>query len=127
MQIHEQQVGQVALVTVNGRLTASEPIEMLHDKVNSLVFQGRRLIVLDLARLGYIDSSGLGELVACLAFAARQGGSLALTGVTPRMRDLLVMTKLLTVFDCYDSEAEAVASLERRHPGPEGARVGAIA
>jgi anti-sigma B factor antagonist len=115
MEIQEQQVGNVTLVHVNGRLTAAEPIGMLHDKVNSLVFQGRRDIVLDLARLGYIDSSGLGELVSCLAFAAKQGGSVVLTGVTSRMRDLLVMTKLLTVFDCYDTEGEAVASLEQRH------------
>jgi anti-sigma B factor antagonist len=115
MEIHEQQVGNVTLVTINGRLTASDPIGMLHDKVNSLVFQGRRQIVLDLAKLGYIDSSGLGELVSCLAFATRQGGSVVLTGITSRMRDVLVMTKLLTVFDCYDTEEQAVASLERVH------------
>ena len=115
MEIQEQQVGRVTLVSVNGRLTGADPIGMLHDKVNSLVFQGKRDIVLDLAKLGYVDSAGLGELVSCLSFATRQGGHLALSGVTSTTRDLLVLTKLLTVFDCYDSKREAVASLERFH------------
>lgn len=115
MEIQEHRVGDVTLVTVNGRLTGADRPGRLHDKVNSLVFQGRKDIVIDLARLGYVDSAGLGELVSCLAFATRQGGHLALAGVTSKTRDLLVQTKLLTVFDCYDSEGEAVASLERLH------------
>ncbi len=115
MHVEEQHLGDVALVTVNGRLTGSEPLGVLHDKVNSLLYQGKKNIVIDLARLGYMDSAGLGELISCVTFTARQGGHLALAGVTSRTRDLLVVTKLLTVFDCYDTRDEAVRSLERRH------------
>lgn len=115
MQMQEQQRGNVTVVTVKGRMTASDRTGMLRDKVNSLVFQGKDQIVLDLAGLGYVDSSGLGELVSCLTFATRHGGRVVLTGLTARVRDLLVMTKLLTVFDCYDGEDDAVASLDQVH------------
>jgi anti-sigma B factor antagonist len=84
--------------------------EMLKDKVNSLLNQGRKKIVLNLAEVPYIDSAGLGEVVRTFTTVSRQGGSLKLLNLTKRITDLLAITKLLTVFDTYDSEQEAVQS-----------------
>ena len=83
---------------------------MLKDKVNSLLNQGRKKIVLNLAEVPYIDSAGLGEVVRTFTTVSRQGGSLKLLNLTKRITDLLAITKLLTVFDTYDSEQEAVQS-----------------
>jgi anti-sigma B factor antagonist len=83
---------------------------MLKDKVNSLLNQGRKKIVLNLAEVPYIDSAGLGEVVRTFTTVSRQGGSLKLLNLTKRITDLLAITKLLTVFDTYDSEQDAVQS-----------------
>jgi anti-sigma B factor antagonist len=84
--------------------------EVLKDKVNSLVNQGQKKIVLNLAEVPYIDSAGLGEVVRTYTTVSRQGGHLKLLNLTKRITDLLAITKLLTVFDTYESEAEAVRS-----------------
>ena len=84
--------------------------ELLKDKVNSLVNQGHKKIVLNLAGVPYIDSAGLGEIVRTYTTVSRQGGSLKLLNLTKRITDLLSITKLLTVFETFDSENEAVKS-----------------
>jgi len=84
--------------------------EMLKDKVNSLLNQGRKKIILNLADVPYIDSAGLGEVVRTFTTVSRQGGNLKLLNLTKRITDLLAITKLLTVFDTYDSEQDAVQS-----------------
>jgi anti-sigma B factor antagonist len=84
----------------------------LKDKINSLLQQGHRKLLLDLGDVSYVDSAGLGQLVQVHATTTRQGGSLKLLNVTKRLRDLLVVTKLLVVFDAFDSEAEALASFK---------------
>ena len=84
--------------------------ELLKDKVNSLVNQGHKKIVLNLAEVPYIDSAGLGEIVRTYTTVSRQGGSLKLLNLTKRITDLLSITKLLTVFETFDSENEAVRS-----------------
>jgi anti-sigma B factor antagonist len=78
--------------------------------VNSLVNQGQRKIVLNLAEVPYLDSAGLGEVVRAYTTVTKQGGSLKLLNLTKRITDLLSITKLLTVFDTFDSEDEAVRS-----------------
>ena len=113
MDIQERTHGVVALIDVSGRLVAGEQSGQLKDKVNSLIFQGRRQIVLNLAGVSYIDSMGLGELVATHATMARQGGQIVLVALTARVQDLLAICRLLTVFDVFDTEAEALASLTR--------------
>ena len=110
MQIQERQVGDVIVLDLKGRVMLGEGDEILKDKVNSLVNQGRRKIVLNLAEVPYIDSAGLGEIVRTFTTVSRQGGSLKLLNLTKRITDLLAITKLLTVFDTYDSEDEAVQS-----------------
>jgi anti-sigma B factor antagonist len=111
MQLDERAVGEVTIVKITGDITQSKGGDvLLKDKINSLVQQGRKGILVDLAGVSYVDSAGLGQLVPSYATAKNRGGSLKLLHVTTRLRDLLVMTRLLTVFDTFESEAEAVAS-----------------
>jgi anti-sigma B factor antagonist len=110
MQIEERMVGDVVLLDLKGKITLGEGDELLKDKVNSLVNQGHKKIVLNLADVPYIDSAGLGEVVRTYTTVSRQGGSLKLLNLTKRITDLLSITKLLTVFETFDSENEAVRS-----------------
>jgi anti-sigma B factor antagonist len=110
MQIEERAVGDVVVLDLKGKITLGEGDELLKDKVNSLVNQGHRKIVLNLADVPYIDSAGLGEVVRTYTTVSRQGGSLKLLNLTKRITDLLSITKLLTVFETFDSESEAVRS-----------------
>ena len=110
MHIDQRAVGDVVVLDLKGRVTMGEGDELLKDKVNSLVNQGHRKIVLNLAEVPYIDSAGLGEIVRTYTTVSRQGGSLKLLNLTKRITDLLSITKLLTVFETFDSEGEAVRS-----------------
>jgi anti-sigma B factor antagonist len=110
MLIEERVAGNAIILDLKGKMTLGEGDEVLRDKVNSLVLQGSKQIVLNLAAVPYIDSAGLGEIVRTFTTVSRQGGSLKLLGLTKRITDLLSITKLLTVFETYDNEAEAVRS-----------------
>ena len=110
MQIEERAIGDVIVLDLKGRITLGEGDELLKDKVNSLLNQGHKKIVLNLADVPYIDSAGLGEIVRTYTTVSRQGGSLKLLNLTKRITDLLSITKLLTVFETFDSESEAVRS-----------------
>ncbi len=110
MQIHQRSVGDVTVVDLSGKMTLGEGDELLRDKVNSLIQQGQKKIVLNLAEVPYIDSAGLGEIVRTYTTVSRQGGSLKLLGLTKRIQDLLAITKLLTVFETFENEQDAVKS-----------------
>ena len=110
MQITERSVGDVMVLDIKGKITLGEGDEQLKDKVNSLVNQGQRKMVLNLAEVPYLDSAGLGEVVRAYTTVSRQGGSLKLLNLTKRITDLLSITKLLTVFETFDSENDAVQS-----------------
>src|ERR1041385_5501455 len=110
MQIDERVVDDVTILDLKGKMTLGEGDELLKDKINSLVQQGRRKVVLNLEGVPYIDSAGLGEIVRTYTTISRQGGSLKLLNLTKRITDLLSITKLLTVFETYHSEADAVRS-----------------
>lgn len=110
MLIEERAAGNVTILDLKGKMTLGEGDEILKDKVNSLAMQGRKRIVLNLGAVPYIDSAGLGEIVRTYTTVSRQGGSLKLFGLTKRITDLLSITKLLTVFETYDNEADAVRS-----------------
>src|SRR5215203_1852205 len=113
MQIDQRTNGEVAIVGIRGDITLSKGGDvLLKDKVQSLLQQGHRKILLDLGNVSYVDSAGLGQLVQVYATTSHLGGSLKLLNLTKRLRDLLVLTKLLTVFDSYDSESDAVASFK---------------
>jgi len=110
MQIEERPVGDVIVLDLKGKVTLGDGDQLLKDKINSLVNQGQRKILLNLESVPYIDSAGLGEIVRTYTTVSRQGGSLKLVNLTKRITDLLSITKLLTVFETFDTESEAVRS-----------------
>jgi anti-sigma B factor antagonist len=91
-------------------MTLGEGDELLRDKVNSLIQQGQKKIILNLSEVPYIDSAGLGEIVRTYTTVSRQGGSLKLLNLTKRIQDLLAITKLLTVFETFENEQDAIKS-----------------
>jgi anti-sigma B factor antagonist len=110
MQIEERAVGEVMILDLKGKMVLGEGDELLKDKINSLLHQGHRKVILNLEGVPYIDSAGLGEIVRTYTTVSRQGGALKLVNLTKRITDLLSITKLLTVFETFDSEEEAVRS-----------------
>ena len=110
MQIDERVVGEVTILDLKGKITLGEGDEALKDKINSLLMQGKKKLLLNLAGVPYIDSAGLGEVVRTYTTVSRQGGQLKLLNLTKRITDLLMITKLLTVFETFDVEQEALKS-----------------
>ena len=110
MDLSRRDVGTVTILDLSGKLTLTDGSGVLKDRVTNLISQGQKSIVLNLGNLTYMDSAGLGEMVACHSTAAKNGGKVALMRVTGKMKDLLTITKLVTVFDSYDNEGEAVKS-----------------
>ena len=110
MEIVERTVSDVTVLDLKGKMTLGVGDELLKDKINSLLAAGKKKLLLNLEAVPYIDSAGLGEVVRTYTTVSRQGGSLKLLNLTKRIEDLLSITKLLTVFDTFDSEAEAVKS-----------------
>jgi anti-sigma B factor antagonist len=111
MHISERSVGNVTVVDVSGKITLGDGGDVaLKDKMRSLIQQGVTNVLLNLGDVSYVDSAGLGEIVQSYATVTKSGGKLKLLNVTKRIKDLLSITKLLTVFECYDSEAEALKS-----------------
>ena len=110
MEITERTVDAITILDLSGRLTIGEGAQLLKDKSESLVFQGRNRVIVNLAAVPYIDSGGLGQLVACYTTLAKAGGRLKLLNVGTRNHDLLSITKLVSVFDTFDTEREAIES-----------------
>jgi anti-sigma B factor antagonist len=110
MQIDERVVNGVTILDLKGKMTLGEGDELLKDKINSLIQQDKKKLLLNLEGVPYIDSAGLGEIVRTYTTVSRQGGKLKLLNVSKRIQDLLVITKLITIFDSYEDENEAVAS-----------------
>mgnify|MGYP001560599260 CR=1 FL=1 len=110
MDIEERIVNNVTILDLKGKLILGEGDELLRDKINSVLHQGRKHILLNLEGVPYIDSAGLGEVVRTYTTVSRQGGKLKLLNLTKRIQDLLSITKLLTVFETYESEPEALKS-----------------
>ena len=110
MTVSERAVGSVTLLDVEGQLILGEGADRLRDKVRSLLQQDQKQLVVNLAGVPYMDSAGLGVLVQAFATTSKQGGALKLVNLTRRLQDLLVITKLSTVFESFDSEAAALAS-----------------
>ncbi|MSO48807.1 MAG: anti-sigma factor antagonist [Acidobacteria bacterium] len=110
MQIDERIVGEVIILDLKGKITLNEGDEVLKDKINSLIMQDKKRILLNLAEVPYIDSAGLGEIVRTYTTVNRQGGQLKLVNLTKRITDLLMITKLLTVFETFEVEQDALRS-----------------
>jgi anti-sigma B factor antagonist len=110
VKIEERTVGPVVVLDMAGRLVAGESQGRLKDKINSLVLQGRLQIVLNLAEVSYIDSTGLGELVASYSTVTRRNGQIKLLNLTTKVQDLMAICRLSTVFETFESEAKALSS-----------------
>lgn len=105
-----RRVGDVAIVDLNGKITLGENTGILRDELRSLLSQGNKNIVLNMKDVSYVDSAGLGELVGAYTTATNQGGSVKLLHLQGKMRDLLQITKLFTIFQAYDDEQSAIKS-----------------
>ena len=110
LQIAERDVGGVTILDLDGALTAVEGTARLRDRIHSLILRQRVFVVLNLFGIRYMDSEGLGQLVACYTTLARTTGGLKLLHVGTRSLRLLSITRLLTVFTTFDSEEDAVKS-----------------
>jgi anti-sigma B factor antagonist len=110
LKIQHRQNGQVTILDLDGKLTLGEDSVLLRTTVRALLTADHKSIVLNLNDVGYVDSSGLGELISAFTTAEKQDATLKLLNLTHRIQGLLQMTKLLTVFETFDSEDAAVAS-----------------
>ena len=108
MRITERQVGDVVILDLHGRIVIDQGENALREAVNRLSDAGSIHIILNLADVPFIDSSVIGELVRTLTTVRRKGGTMKLLNLSPRIRNLLSMSRLLTVFEAYESEGEAL-------------------
>ena len=110
--LESRDVGQVTILDTRGRITLGDEIEDLRSAVRNLVAKGRKKIILNLAAVDYIDSSGVGELVGCFTTVRNAGGELKLLNLSKKVHDVLHVTKLYTVFDIREDEFNAVKSFD---------------
>ena len=112
LDVKERQAGDVTILDLSGEVRIGEGSISLRDSIRNLADQGKKNVLLNLGGVKYIDSTGIGELIANYTTITRQGGQLKLLNLTDKIQNLLVITKLLTVFDSYDNEAEALKSFQ---------------
>lgn len=110
LRMTDREVGGVSVLDIEGRIVLGEESNSFREKVKSLLAAGKKKIILNLAQVGYIDSAGLGTLVATFHSARSQGAMLKLTNLGSKFKEVLQVTKLMTVFDTYDNEAAAIQS-----------------
>jgi len=110
MNITTREVGDVTVLEIKGQMSLAEGTALLRNTIRNLHRDHKTKIVLDMGETGYIDSSGIGELVSAWTTTSNQGGSFKLLALTRKPQELLTITKLLSVFDAFDDEAKAVAS-----------------
>ena len=112
LDVKERQAGDVTILDLSGEVRIGEGSIALRDSIRKLGDAGKNKVLLNLAGVKYMDSTGIGELIANYTTIRRQGGQLKLLNLTDRIQNILVITKLLTVFDSYDNEAEALKSFQ---------------
>jgi anti-sigma B factor antagonist len=112
LNIKQRQAGDVSILDLDGEVRIGDSAAALRGAIRGLAAGGNQKILLNLAGVKYIDSSGIGELIANYTTVGRAGGQLKLLSLTEKVQDLLVITKLLTVFDVYEEEAEALSSFK---------------
>jgi anti-sigma B factor antagonist len=110
MKVAIRQVDGVTILDLSGRITLGEGSIILRDSVRDVLAKGSKKILLNLAQISYIDSSGIGEMVSAFTSVKNAGGELKLLNLTQKVHDLLQITKLYTVFDIWDSEASAITA-----------------
>ncbi len=112
LNISERQAGDVTILDLSGKITIGEGSVALRNTIRRLLGEGKKSILLNLASVGYVDSSGIGELVSSFTAVNKESGKLKLLSLTQKIQDLLAITKLLTVFDTFDDEGSALSSYE---------------
>ena len=112
LNIRERQAGDVTILDLEGKITIGEGSVSLRNAIRRLIQDGKRKILLNLSGVSYVDSSGIGELVSSHTTISREQGQLKMLGLTEKIKELLVITKLLTVFDTYADESEALNSFK---------------
>jgi len=112
LKLTTRKLDDIVIIDLNGRLSCGEPRELFRAAVSRLFDEGNRKFVLNLSGVSFVDTTGLTELLATKTRLIQQGGDANLLGVAKRVNDLLVMTKLIVVFDCFDKEPEAIAALQ---------------
>src|SRR5260370_42588674 len=110
--MREGQAGDIPVLDMDGRITIGEGSVAMRSAIRRLLEEGTKKILLNLAGVGYIDSSGIGELVSSYTAINKEGGQLKLLSLTAKLRDLLTITKLLTVFDHYEAESDALSNFK---------------
>jgi anti-sigma B factor antagonist len=110
VKLNTRQVGDVSVVDVAGRITLGEGSSALRDTLRDMITKNQKKILLNLGEVNYIDSSGIGELVSGFTTVTNSGGQLKLLNLNKRVKDLLQITKLYTVFDVHEDEAGAIRS-----------------
>ena len=110
LNISERQAGDVTILDMSGKITIGEGSVALRNTIRRLLGEGKKNILLNLGDVSYIDSSGIGELVSSFTAVNKENGKLKLLNLTQKIQDLLAITKLLTVFDTFDDEGEALSS-----------------
>ncbi len=110
LNISERQAGDVTILDMSGKVTIGEGSVALRNTIRRLLGEGKKSILLNVGDVKYVDSSGIGELVSSFTAVNKESGSLKLLNLTQKIQDLLAITKLLTVFDTFDDEGEALAS-----------------
>jgi len=112
LDVSERQAGDVSILDLSGEVRIGDSSVALRDSIRKLAGSGKKKLLLNLAGVKYIDSTGIGELIASYTTITREGGQLKLLNLTDRIQNLLVITKLLTVFDSFEDEAEALKSFQ---------------
>jgi anti-sigma B factor antagonist len=110
MKITSKEIDGISVVALSGRIVLGEESNLLRERVKSLISEGKKKIVLNMGNVAYIDSAGLGILVAAHVSAKNQGAALHLSNLGNKFHDVLQLTRLLTVFSVYDTEADAISS-----------------
>ena len=110
VKMSSRQVGDVTVVDANGRITLGEGASVFRDTIRDLAAKGNKKILINLGDVSYIDSSGIGEMVSSFTTVTNHGGQLKLLNLTKRVKDLLQITKLYTVFEVFEDESSAVRS-----------------
>ena len=110
MKTEFEEKGGITIVRVKGKITIGEGDVKLRETIENLITSGKKSVLLDLGGVSFMDSSGVGELVGCYTTVMNRGGKLKLLNLTKKIKDLLQVTQLITVFECYQDETEALAS-----------------
>ena len=117
MKIKEKMEGDIAVLSVSGNMMGGPETTALHDKLKSLISDGFKKVVVDIKGVKWMNSSGLGVLMACMSSLQQAGGTLKLSSVTEKVQSILMITKLIEIFDTYESSERAVAKFLEEEKG----------